>query len=166
MRVFKPLDTPIKRRGERWAFLCGSIEMGGAVPWQDEAVALLERLRTVDVVCNPRRDDWDSSWVQSIENDQFRRQVEWELCCLEKSDAVLVCFDPATKSPITLLELGLLAGWTKPTAVYCPHGFWRKGNVDIVCRRYGLEQHSTLVHAVSAIGRLADEAPLLARMEE
>jgi hypothetical protein len=44
-------------------------------------------------------------------------------------------FDPATKAPVTLLELGLAAESGK-TVVCCPDGFWRKGNVDIVCKRY------------------------------
>jgi len=44
-------------------------------------------------------------------------------------------FDPNTKSPISLLELGLHANSGK-MIVCCPKGFWRKGNVDIVCERY------------------------------
>ena len=48
-------------------------------------------------------------------------------------------FDPETKSPITLLELGLYARSGK-LVVCCPHGFWRRGNVDIVCDRYGVDQ--------------------------
>ncbi len=52
-------------------------------------------------------------------------------------------FDPNTKSPISLLELGLYAASDKLT-VCCPEGFWRKGNVDIVCERYGVEQVDTI----------------------
>jgi hypothetical protein len=44
-------------------------------------------------------------------------------------------FSPETKSPISLLELGLYANSGK-LVVYCPEGFWRKGNVDIVCEKY------------------------------
>jgi len=28
--------------------------------------------------------------------------------------------------------------------VCCPEDFWRKGNVDIVCERYGVDQVDTL----------------------
>lgn len=51
-------------------FLAGSIEMGSAENWQ----ARVEReLADYDVlIFNPRRDDWDSSWVQSINNPRFR----------------------------------------------------------------------------------------------
>lgn len=46
-------------------------------------------------------------------------------------------FSPNTKSPISLLELGLFARSGK-VRVVCPEGFWRKGNVDIVCQYYNI----------------------------
>jgi len=48
-------------------------------------------------------------------------------------------FSPETKSPISLLELGLYANSDK-LIVSCPAGYWRKGNVDIICERYGIKQ--------------------------
>ncbi|HKX33014.1 MAG TPA: nucleoside 2-deoxyribosyltransferase domain-containing protein [Blastocatellia bacterium] len=131
-------------------FLAGSIEMGGAGLWQARAAELLAH--TTYTILNPRRDDWDSSWVQSIDNPQFRQQVEWELEGLKRSDRILFYFEPGTKSPITLLELGLLAD-SKKLIVVCPDGFWRKGNVDIVCHRYGIEQAETLEDACERLGR-------------
>ena len=126
-------------------FLAGSIEQGTAENWQDKIVRLL---KDEDVIIfNPRRDDWDSSWIQSIESPQFREQVEWELKAMEHADKILMYFDPTTKSPITLLELGLFANSGK-LIVVCPKGFWRKGNVDIVCLRYEVEQTKTLEEAI------------------
>lgn len=116
-------------------FLAGSIEMGKAEPWQDKLVKLFQDDKNV-LFLNPRRDDWDESWKQEIENKQFREQVEWELQAMEDADIIVMYFDPNTKSPITLLELGLHAKGTKPLIVCCPTGFWRKGNVDIVCKFY------------------------------
>jgi len=114
-------------------FLAGSIEMGKADNWQKRIVRELKKEPVL--ILNPRRDDWDSSWVQSIDNPQFRKQVEWELKALDIADIIVLCFDPTTKSPISLLELGLYANSGK-LIVHCPEGFWRKGNVDIVCRKY------------------------------
>ncbi len=123
--------------GDRSVFLAGSIEMGQAEAWQSE---LADVLRDLDaVILNPRRDDWDASWKQSIDDAQFRTQVEWELSALERATIVLMYFAPTTKSPITLLELGLYARSGK-LVVCCPDGYWRKGTVDIVCARYGAEQ--------------------------
>lgn len=35
--------------------------------------------------------------------------------------------------------------------VCCPEGFWRKGNVDIVCQRYGVKQVETIEQLISTI---------------
>lgn len=121
-------------------FLAGSIEMGKAVDWQTEIEnKLKDKLDGDNVVTlyNPRRDDWDSSWEQTIENDNFREQVEWELNALTKADRIVVYIDPKTTSPITLLEIGLHAEGRK-MCVCCPEGFYRKGNVDIVCNQYNI----------------------------
>lgn len=129
-------------------FLAGSIEMGVAEKWQDKVVLLLAN-EDIDIF-NPRRDDWDSSWVQSKDNPQFREQVEWELDYAEKADWLFIYFDPKTKSPITLLELGLFA--TKNEVILiCPEGFWRKGNVDIVAERHknNIKQFATIEQGVN-----------------
>jgi hypothetical protein len=129
-------------------FLGGSIEMGKAVNWQK---ALIERLRDEPITfINPRRDDWDSSWVQEITNPQFREQVEWELSGLEESDIIIMVFDPKTMSPISLLELGLHSKSNK-MVVMCPEGFWRKGNVDIVCEKYNIKQVKNIDELVEYI---------------
>lgn len=127
--------------GAPFVFLAGSIEMGAAVDWQREMANLLSPEDCN--VMNPRRDDWDASWTQEVSNDQFLEQVSWELYWLERSDLVVMYFVPGTQSPITLLELGLFAQSGK-LIVCCPEGFWRKGNVDIVCARYGVRTAETL----------------------
>jgi hypothetical protein len=127
-------------------FLAGSIEMGKAIDWQQEVINQLTNAQWNGVVLNPRRPDWDSSWEQKIENPQFRGQVEWELEGLEKATLIVFYFAPNTYSPITMLELGLHAP-NKKCVVCCPEGFWRKGNIDIVCAKYGVPQ----VHAIEEL---------------
>ncbi len=146
----KEIKAPNKIPQGRSIFLAGSIEMGAAENWQDRVAR--ELASTDWILLNPRRDDWDSSWKQSIENKQFREQVEWELNAMEHANHILMYFDPATKSPISLLELGL---WTHPSEtkaskliVVCPEGFWRKGNVDVVCSRYRVPQFLSLDSAI------------------
>lgn len=115
-------------------FLSGSIEMGKAIDWQTE---VKERLKDKDIILlNPRRDNWDSSWIQSIKNKRFKEQVDWELKAMEDADVIIVNFVAGTKSPITLLELGLFKD--KKMFVCCPEGFWKRGNVEIVCQRYNI----------------------------
>lgn len=122
-------------------FLAGSIEGDTAMNWQDY---ISDKLVDQEVlVLNPRRDSWDTSWKQEITNKQFKKQVDWELDGLDQADLVVMYFDKNTKSPISLLELGLYAASNK-IVVCCPSGFWRKGNVDIVCERYGIQQVENL----------------------
>ena len=121
-------------------FLAGSIEMGKAENWQKRIED--EVGNTQAIILNPRRDDWDSSWKQEISNPQFKNQVEWELQALEEANQIVMYFQPGTQSPITLLELGLFKD--NNLVVCCPEGFWRKGNVDIVCEKYGINQVDTL----------------------
>ena len=118
-------------------FLAGSIDMGKAVDWQTR---LENELAEYDVViCNPRRDNWDPTLTQSINNPQFNEQVTWELQNIESADLVVFYFDPAGPAPITLMELGLVAGLWKHAIVCCPEGYWRKGNVEIICDRYEIK---------------------------
>jgi hypothetical protein len=99
---------------------------------------------------NPRRDDWDSSWEQKQSNTQFNYQVNWEMDKLRDSDLIFMYFSPETKSPISLLELGLHANDRK-LIVCCPEGFWRKGNVDIVCTRNNIQCFTNLNDAIGAL---------------
>jgi hypothetical protein len=122
-------------------FLAGSIENGKAIKWQKEFIAALsdKNIRFL----NPRRDDWDSSWGQTMDDPKFVEQVQWELNSMEMSHIIVMVFDPNTLSPISMLELGLHAKEQK-LMVVCPDGFWKKGNVDVTCEFYGINQFDTM----------------------
>lgn len=117
-------------------FLAGSIEMGSAEDWQ---AAIEMSLNGEDcALLNPRRVDWNPDWVQSIDHPEFADQVTWEMDGIENADLVVFYFAPGTKSPISLMELGWASGLNKSAIVCCPEGYWRKGNVDIICMRHGI----------------------------
>jgi len=118
-------------------FLAGSIEQDKAELWQDYIIQKLDN--GIITILNPRRKSWDSSWKEDISNPIFYEQVSWELEAQEKAAFIAMYFDPKTKSPISLLELGLFANSGK-LVVCCPPGFWKKGNVDVVCQRYHIPQ--------------------------
>jgi hypothetical protein len=145
---FSIYTSPFKVSNSIKIFLAGSIEMGNAVDWQTKVVKELNDFTKDLIFLNPRRDSWDSSWVQSIENEQFYEQVTWELDALDKSDYIFMYFDPNTKSPISLLELGLYAS-TGKLIVACPDGFWRKGNVEVVCERFDIPLLNNLDDLIS-----------------
>ena len=134
-------------------FLAGSIEMGKAQQWQEDLGTTLEQMFPHVVVANPRRQDWNSEWAQSLHNPFFVEQVDWELDHLEQADYVVFYFDLATQSPITLLELGKVLETKEPGRVFvcCPQGFWRKGNVDIACQRKRVPVYETMEELTQAL---------------
>jgi hypothetical protein len=135
--VVKPPAELRAAPGTTTIFLAGSIEMGAAAAWQ---ARVEEALFDAPVTLwNPRRDDWDASWQQSVDEPRFVEQVAWELRAQEEADRILMYLAPGTVSPISLLELGLFARSGK-LVVCAPEGFARKGNVDVVCRRYAVRQ--------------------------
>ena len=125
--------------GGRCVFLAGSIEMGTAEDWQSRLVQEFSAEPSLALL-NPRRDAWDPSWRQSADNPEFAEQVCWELDGLDRADVIALYLVPGSRSPISLLEFGLHARSGK-LVVLCPDGFWRKGNVEVVCARYGVELH-------------------------
>lgn len=133
-------------------FLAGSIEMGVARNWQAQASRDLAAAGLV--VLNPRRADWDSFWRAEADNPEFAAQVDWEMRGLQLANVVLFHFEPGTVSPISLMELGMMATAPARAIVDCPEGYARKGNVDLFCRRFGIRMADDL-----------DDALMLARLK-
>lgn len=149
MKVIKPTDADQEiLEGSVTVFLTGSIENGKAVEWQKEVETMF--VNKPVTFYNPRRDDWDSSWEQKQSNLEFNKQVNWELNMLDDSDIIFMYFAPGTQSPISLLELGKYADSGK-MIVCCPEGFWRKGNVEIICTRQNIPFYTDLHEAVGAL---------------
>ena len=131
-------------------FLAGSIEMGKAPDWQNLLISKIGK--NFSIVFNPRRENFDPTWGNNIDDQQFNVQVTWELEMIEKADVIAFYFDPSTKAAITLAELGLVCG-LKPKAAFvcCPEGYHRKGNVDIMCERYKLRTYPTFEALTTAL---------------
>lgn len=140
---------PVKIQGKS-VFLAGSIEMGAAEDWQTRMCHRLEPLPIT--ILNPRRPDWNNDWKQSASDPRFREQVEWELDMQERCDVIAMYFDPNTKAPISLLELGLFSASGK-MVVCCPDGFYRKGNVEIVCERAKVPLVNTLDELIEGVSQ-------------
>lgn len=150
MKVIYPTNK-IETDGIK-VFLAGTIEMGNSIDWQQKIIDdLYESYQDKEItILNPRRKDWDSSWLQTIENEQFNEQVNWELDALDVSNFIIMFFDKKSKSPISMLELGLYAD-SKKMLVCCEEGFWRKGNIDIVCKRKGIPTFETIENLIAEL---------------
>jgi hypothetical protein len=147
-QIIKPDSKEQTPKYSTTVFLAGSIEQGKCEDWQSR---IEHKLASYEVtIFNPRRDSWDASLGQRMSNPVFRQQVNWEMDRLDEAKLILMYFSPETKSPISLLELGLHAKDEK-LIVICPDGFWRKGNVEIVCYREGIPLFNELSDALTYI---------------
>lgn len=130
--VHKPPTRPTVKRPS--AIFYGAIQPEPA--WQTSLAVSLSDL-PIDII-DPRRDDWDSTWQEDISCPKFKEQVEWEMDHAKIADVIVFYFLPGALTPIALLELGMYAG-TGKAIVCCPEGFYKRGNVQMVCLRYGIE---------------------------
>jgi ADP-ribose pyrophosphatase len=145
--ITAPESLPAKF--ERTAvFLAGSIDSGSAEHWQHTFIAACQREPVI--LLNPRREHWVVSAAPHGDNRAFREQVEWELRALEQADIVAMYFAPESRAPVSLLELGLWARSGK-VMVACPDGYWKKGNVEIVCARYQIPLFNNLNQLIHAV---------------
>jgi hypothetical protein len=132
-------------------FLAGSIEMGKAENWQKKVVDYFE---SEDIIIyNPRREDWDASWNATPYNEHLENQIKWEHKHIMESDFVLFNFDPATKSPVTLMELGMMLSFPnkKNIVVCCPPDFWRYLNVITFCNTHDIFWTDKLNYALEVL---------------
>lgn len=68
------------------------------------------------------------------------------------ADVVVIYFVQGTQAPISLLELGMYAGlYAEKVVVCCPEGFWKRGNVRIVCGRFGVRCVETVQEVERAV---------------
>ena len=149
-QILKPTDSDLVQN-EVSVFLAGTIEMGKSEDWQS---IVQERLKDLPVTFfNPRRDSWDSSWEQRETNKEFNKQVNWEIDRLKECSIIFMNILPDSKSPISLLELGLFAE-SGSIIICCPDGFYRKGNIEVVCSRYKIPLYDNFDKAIGSLESL------------
>ncbi|KAJ5093560.1 hypothetical protein N7456_009421 [Penicillium angulare] len=133
--IYAPSNEP--PRGIKSIFLAGSTNRVANYDWREVLSAALSDLPVT--IYNPNRADWDSSWREEVSFVPYREQVEWELEKQDIADFVIIYFHPATQASVSLLEFGLCARTPGKAIVVCPEGYWKRGNVQIVCGKYGIE---------------------------
>lgn len=126
-------------------FLAGTIDNGEAEDWQTNIYARMcigeigesnpyneykipEKYITI---FSPRRDDWkEDATIEDIEE-----QIRWEQEKLEEADLIIMCLQDDSKSPISLLELGLY-GPSGKLICFCTPNFYRYSNVKLTCEKF------------------------------
>ncbi|KAL2194629.1 hypothetical protein P885DRAFT_42166 [Corynascus similis CBS 632.67] len=138
-QIIRAPSRPVIPENKITIFLAGTTS---GADWRGTVACALSHFPVA--VLDPLRPDWDASWREEDDADDptaapFREQVEWELDMQKRADLIAFYFGPGTDAPVSLLELGLCA-WRSVVVVVACHGEYKKrGNVQIVCRRFGLD---------------------------
>ena len=120
-------------------FLAGTIDMGKSEDWQKNTCEWFRQKESGKyMLFNPRRGKGLSG-----EMSDFEHQVNWELEHLEKADLIIMNILGNSKSPISLLEMGLYMKSGK-LHVICEPDYYRYDNVRITCERYGVPLYHSL----------------------
>jgi len=139
MVYIAPYKLPIKQKDSRYFFLAGSIDYREENPWRVNFYRFSSnKLHFFD----PTRKDHDA-----LNNAQMQEHINWELDALELSDKIILNFLPESKSPISLVELGLYAKSGK-LIVVCPKEFYQKRYIKTLCKKYRIKLHNSLDEVV------------------
>lgn len=110
-------------------FLAGTIDNGESFNWQEQ---LMVRCQDLDVTFySPRRKEWATT------REEIEYQIKWEQEHLDSADIIVMCLLDDSKSPISLLELGLYAQSGR-MLVFCNPSFYRYTNVKLTCQKYDI----------------------------
>ena len=115
-------------------FLAGTIDNGDSLNWQDKVIIELINLGIECEVFNPRREYWNPNPTK----EDMEKQIKWEQDHLDSADVIAMVLLDESKSPISLLELGLYTKSNK-IIVFCTPNFYRFDNVRLTCEKYNIE---------------------------
>ena len=125
-------------------FLAGTIDNGESDDWQYDVFLHLaiftEMINENSVnsfkqftVFSPRRKNWKEDATQ----EDIEEQIKWEQEKLDEADLIVMVFQDNSKSPISLLELGLYGPQGK-LICFCTPNFYRYTNVKLTCEKWGI----------------------------
>ena len=137
MIIITPEEIVNKRANKlnaKSVFLAGTIDNGDSLNWQDKVIIELINLGVSCEVFNQRREHWNPNPTK----EEMEKQIKWEQEHLDKADIIVIVLLDDSKSPISLLELGLYAK-TKKLVVFCTPNFYRWDNVRLTCEKYNIE---------------------------
>ena len=77
-------------------------------------------------IYNPRREHWNTNPTK----EEMEKQIKWEQNHLDAAHIIAMVLLDDSKSPISLLELGLYAN-TNKLIVFCTPNFYRWDNVRL-----------------------------------
>ena len=157
-------------------FLAGTIDNGESENWQSKLIQKLALYNYENnneivsrdgynfpldgddnkdiIIFNPRRTNWESNASQK----QLEKQIKWEQDHLDEADLIIMYLADNSKSPISLLELGLYGPEGK-MIVFCTENFYRSTNIKLTCQKYliPLIQSTDINNVVKEIEKIYNE---------
>lgn len=127
MIITSEQKIPEKNSHEKYVFLAGSIDNRYFGNWRKETAKKLETKVNVFDPTNMKHD--------SLNDAEMKSHIIWELDALAIADKILLNFLPDSKSPISLVELGLYVASNK-LIVVCPKEFYKSRYVFTLCEKY------------------------------
>ena len=124
----------VNKLNAKSVFLAGTIDNGKSLNWQDKVIIELINLGIECEIFNPRREHWNPNQTK----EDMEKQIKWEQDHLDSADVIAMVLLDDSKSPISLLELGLYAK-SKKIVVFCTPNFYRFDNVRMTCKKYNIE---------------------------
>ena len=127
-------ETENQESKNKSVFLAGTIDNGDSLNWQDKTIIELINLGFNCDIYNPRVEHWNPNATK----EEVEYQIKWEQNHLDNADLIVMVLLDDSKSPISLLELGLYAK-SKKIVVFCTTNFYRWDNVRLTCDKYNIE---------------------------
>lgn len=133
---------PRKEKNSTYCFLAGSIDFDSSHSWREKVKKELKgTIRFFDPTRIEHNDFTDA---------QMKEHIEWELDALKLSDRILLNLLPESKSPISLVELGLYVQSDK-LIVVCPKSFYKRRYIETICNKYDTVLFDNLDEAIEYI---------------
>lgn len=139
MIITSEQKLPEKNSQKKYIFLAGSIDNRAFSNWRKETIKKLETKINIFDPTNMKHD--------SLNDSEMESHIIWELDALAIADKILLNFLPDSKSPISLVELGLYAASNK-LIVVCPKEFYQSRYVYTLCKKYNTPIFDTINKAL------------------
>lgn len=118
---------PLKEERKKYYFLAGSMDFNESNSWRQK---IMQEMKHLVHFLDPTRIEHND-----FSDSQMKEHIEWELDALNISDKIILNFKEDSKSPISLLELGMYVKSSK-LVVVCPSKFYQRRYINVLCNKY------------------------------
>ncbi|CAM1372061.1 nucleoside 2-deoxyribosyltransferase domain-containing protein [Tenacibaculum xiamenense] len=122
-------DLPLQANSKKLVFLAGSMCIDKEDDWRKNVI---KNFANVFDFIDPTNENHNL-----LNDSQMEHHINWELEGLELSDIILMNLLPESKSPISMVELGLYARSNK-LIICCPENFYQYRYIKTLAKKYNV----------------------------